>query len=559
MEKIPLALDAQQILNDPLLNKGSAFTLEERDELGLHGLLPYHISTIEEQVIRRYDNFHARHDPLSRYLFLSNLQNRNEILFYRLVSEHIEEMLPLIYTPTVGEVSLRYSMLFGESRGLYLSYPMREKIPEIFSRLQKKEVDIIVVTDGQRILGLGDLGIGGMAIPLGKLALYTLFGGINPARTLPVLLDVGTDNPELLGDPLYLGWRHSRINGREYDGFVDLFVQELKKRYPNVLLQWEDFGRDHAKPLLSRYRDTLCSFNDDIQGTAATVLAAAFAAVRAKKENLKEQKIALLGAGSAGLGIARVLAQAMQVEGLREEEALKRFYLVDIDGLIHTRLKSAGDLQKRFAQPFEEISRWSINDPSCVTLLDVVKNAQPSILIGVSTQSGAFTEEIVKELSRFNERPIIFPLSNPTSKSEADPKDLLEWTNGKAIIATGSPFAAVNYKEKTYPIPQCNNVYIFPGVGLGTLVARARKVTDKMFLVAAECLSEHAPLLQEKEGSLFPSFSMLRTISQKIALRVAKMAQEEGVAEKISEKDLEGRLKKEVWSPNYPIYTRRSG
>lgn len=555
MKKIPLALEPEQILSTPFYNKGSAFTEQERDELKLHGLLPYHYSTIEEQVKRRYQNFCAQPNALSKYTFLSALQNRNEVLFYRLVSEHLTEMLPLIYTPTVGQASEHFSLLYQEGRGLYLSYALKEKIPEIIARLPEYEIDIVVVTDGERILGLGDLGVGGMAIPVGKLALYTLFGGIKPTRTLPILLDVGTNNPKLLNDPLYLGWKSPRITGKEYDDFVDLFVKALKKRYPHVLLQWEDFGRAHAQPLLERYRDEICSFNDDIQGTASTVLAAILTAAKASGKTLKEQKIAMLGAGSAGLGICRELLLAMQEEGLTKEQALQNFFLVDIDGLIHTKLESVNSAQQLFAQSFETISRWRVKDHSHISLLEVIENAHPTILIGVSTQTGAFTEEIVKTMSLYAPRPIILPLSNPTSKSEADPKDLIEWTSGKAIIATGSPFPPVQFQGKTIPIAQCNNVYIFPGVGLGVIASGATKVTDRMFITAARMLSENAPLLKNPEGALFPDFNSLRSISQKIAIAVAEMAQKEGVAEALSNEALKARLDEIVWFPNYPIYT----
>ncbi len=538
-------MDDASILRDPLRNKGSAFTQEERDALGLHGLLPFHISTLEEQLKRRYENFCAQKDPLSRYIFLSTLQNRNEVLFYRLALEHVSEMLPLIYTPTVGEASLQYSLLFGESRGLYLSYPLKEKIPEIFARL-KKEVDIVVVTDGERILGLGDVGIGGMAIPVGKLALYTLFAGIHPARVLPIHLDVGTNNAELLADPLYLGWSHPRMTGKEYDDFVGLFVQELKKRYPKVLLQWEDFGKAHAQPLLDRFRDTILSFNDDIQGTAATVLAAIYSATNAAKKSIKTQKIALLGAGSAGLGISEVLVQAMQKEGLTEEEARKRFYLVDVQGLLHSEQENISPQQKKFARPMEELAGWKVKNTANISLLEVVQNAKPSILIGVSTQGGAFSEDIVRALAQQQERPISFPLSNPTSKSEAHPQDLLHWTDGKALIATGSPFEPVYFNGKNVPIAQCNNVYIFPGIGLGALAAGAHKITDAMFLQAAHALSQHAPA-----GSLFPPFEELRSITEKIAFQVALAAQKEKVAEPCAEGELHARLKELIWFPTY--------
>lgn len=544
-------LRGEQLLNNPLLNKGSAFTQEERDAFGLNGLLPFHVSSIQEQVERRYANFLAQPDKISKYIFLSSLQNRNEVLFYRLVQEHITEMLPLIYTPTVGDISMHYSVLYREHRGIYLSYPQKEKIEEIIGNLSNPDISVIVVTDGERILGLGDLGVGGMAIPLGKLSLYTLFGGIHPAKTLPILLDVGTNNELLLKDPLYIGWRHRRIGGEQYDQFVDLFVKAVKKRYPHVLLQWEDFAKPHAKPLLERYRDQICSFNDDIQGTASVVLAALLAGVKITKSRLQEQRIAVFGGGGAGLGICHQLLAAMREEGMEERAARSCFYVIDKDGLIHTQLDNADPEQKKFAQEDAKIASWKVKDPSRISLLDVVKNAHPTILIGVTAQTGAFTEEIIKAMAQYVERPIIFPLSNPNSRCEADPAHLILWTKGKAIIATGSPFDPIRYQEKTYPIPQCNNVYIFPGVGLGTLVSGASKVTDRMFLTAASILSQYAPALKDPYGSLFPPFEELRAVCREIAIAVALMAQSEGVASSCSKEELVRKIDEEIWYPNY--------
>ncbi|HSX12090.1 MAG TPA: NAD-dependent malic enzyme, partial [Rhabdochlamydiaceae bacterium] len=432
-KKIP----PEAILDNPLLNKGMAFSEKERDALGLQGLLPYGVSSIEDQVKRRYANFKQQPDDISKFVFLSALQNRNEILFYRLVFEHLQEMVPLIYTPTVGVVSTDYSSLYREHRGLYLSYPLKDKIDAIIQNYSRSEIDVIVVTDGERILGLGDLGVGGMAIPVGKLALYTLFGGIHPARTLPVLLDVGTNNKQMLEDPLYIGWQHPRITGREYDDFVDRFVQAIKKRYPHILLQWEDFAKSHSYTLLNRYRTQLCSFNDDIQGTAAVVLAAVLSAVQLSRQSLKEQRIALLGGGSAGIGICEKIVKAIISEtDLTEKEARALFYVVDKQGLIHTQIKEADENQKRFAQDFAKIKQWKVKNPSHISLLDVIENGHPTILIGVSTVGGAFTEEIVTKMAKYTKRPVIFPLSNPTSLSEAHPADLIQWTKGEAIIAT---------------------------------------------------------------------------------------------------------------------------
>lgn len=553
MKKVLLSLTPEQIFSNPLLNKGSAFTDTERDAFHLHGRLPYHVSTIQEQIARRYANFCTRPDPLSKYIFLTALQNRNEILFYRLVLEHLEEMLPLIYTPTVGEASQHFSVLYHESRGLYLNYSLKDKIPEIISRLPR-EIDIAVVTDGERILGLGDLGIGGMAIPLGKLSLYTLFGGIHPQRTLPIMLDVGTNNPALLHDPLYLGWPHPRVGSAEYNEFIEVFVSALKKRYPHVLLQWEDFGRANAEPLLERYRDQICSFNDDIQGTASTVLAAILTSVCVNKSSLKEQKIAVLGAGSAGLGICRAIVRAMQQEGISEAQAKKKFFLVDTHGLVHSAIREATPGQKEFAHPIEELSNWQIQDPKHISLLEVVHHVKPTILIGVSAQMGAFTEEIVRTMACHQQRPIILPLSNPITKSEAHPRNLVEWTEGRAMIATGSPFERFSFKGKNWSIAQCNNVYIFPGVGLGVIAAGAKKVTDSMFLKAAQILSSHAPILKDPEGALFPHFNSLREVSYRIALGVAMVAQEEGSAPQLSSEQIQAKLDEIIWYPEYPMY-----
>lgn len=557
MKPIELSLDAEEILNNPLLNKGTAFTTEERDSLGLHGLLPFHVSTIEQQVQRRYENFKERKDNLSKYIFLSSLQNRNEILFYRLVYEHVTEMLPLIYTPTVGDVSMHYSILYRQHRGIYLSYPLQDKIGDIIWNLPNEEIDVIVVTDGERVLGLGDVGVGGMAIPQGKLALYTLFGGIHPGRVLPIMLDVGTNNQELLTDPLYLGWKHPRISGAEYDEFVDVFVKHIKKRFPNVLLQWEDFAKPHARPLLEKYREEICSFNDDIQGTAAVALAAIISAVKLAKSKLKEQKIVMFGGGSAGLGIAGLIVEAMQLEGCTEKEALDNFYIIDIDGLVHTQLHRMDPEQKRFAREYIELKDWAISDQNKVTLLDVVKNAKPTALIGVSAQPNVFTEEVVREMASYTEHPIIFPLSNPTSRCEATPDHLIRWTDGKVIIATGSPFAPVEYKGKMHAIAQCNNVYIFPGVGLGIVACQSPKVIDKMFIKAADVLSDRAPMLKDPTASLFPSLEELRSVSREIAVAVCHIAQEEGFVPKSTDLEIDAKVESCMWVPDYPIYRRK--
>ena len=541
----------EHILSDPLLNKGTAFTHEERDHLKLNGLIPYHVSTLEEQVQRRYQNFKAQTTDLTKHLFLSALYNRNEVLFYKLVSEHITEMLPYIYTPTVGDVSLHYSYLYTEPRGIYLSYPQKDKIEEIINNISRDEIDVIVVTDGERILGLGDLGTGGMAIPVGKLTLYTLFGGIHPGRTLPIMLDVGTNNPTLLNDPLYIGWRENRISGKEYDAFVDRFVKAVKKRFPKVLLQWEDFGRDHARPLLEKYRHQICSFNDDIQGTASVALASLLTAIKMNHADLHQQRIVIFGGGSAGIGIANHFLGAMISAGITKEKALHEIYIIDINGLVHQGLPDVPSHQKLFVRTKGEIAKWKVSNKSLITLLDVVKEVRPTVLIGVSAQPGVFNEEVITTMAQFVERPIIFPLSNPTSKCEAHPADLLKWTKGKAIIATGSPFEEITYQGKKFPIAQCNNVYIYPGIGLGVIACKAKEVSETMFYKAAEILSQHSPMLHTPQGTLFPSFEKLTAISREIALAVVKVAQDEGLSPKTDEKSRKKMVDATIWQPVY--------
>jgi malate dehydrogenase (oxaloacetate-decarboxylating) len=550
MEKISIPYRGAEVLHRPLLNKGTAFTQEERDELGLNGLLPPKISTAEEQIQRTYLNFSQKRTPLEKYDSLIALMSRNELLFYQLISRYPAEMLPIIYTPTVGEAALEYSRIYFHQRGLYLSYPIRDKIEEIVNAYPFQDIEVIVATDGERILGLGDLGIGGMTIPIGKLSLYTLFAGIHPAKTLPIILDLGTNNQKLLDDPLYLGWRHHRLTGSEYDEFIERFIRAIHKRYPKVLLQWEDFGRDNARRILDRYRNQLLSFNDDIQGTAAVTVGALLAATKIIGQSLKEQKVAILGGGSAGTGIADTIVQAMVAEGLSLEEARGRIYLIDIDGLIHFSTPKVYDAQKPYIQPQSHLTNWKLSN-NHITLLDVVLNAKPSILIGVSAQGGAFTREIIEAMAKNHERPIIFPLSNPTSKAECTPEEALQWTKGKALLATGSPFPSVHIQGKTFHIGQCNNVYIFPGVGLGALAVEATKITDGMFLAAAKTLAECSPALKDPTASLFPPIEEVRNVSRKIAHAVAKQAIQENVAK---QKDIEKGIGAHIWEPRYPNY-----
>jgi malate dehydrogenase (oxaloacetate-decarboxylating) len=550
----------ETLLDNPLLNKGSAFTEDERREFGLVGLLPPHLSTIEEQLIRTYENYQRKRTDIERYVFLTALQDRNETLFYRLLHEHITEMMPIIYTPTVGEGCRQYSHVFRRPRGLYISYPNRDEIPSMLDNAPMEVVEVIVVTDGERILGLGDLGVGGMGIPIGKLSLYTLCAGIHPATTLPILLDVGTDNRELLEDPLYLGWRHERVRGQEYDEFIEAFVEAVRLRFPRVLLQWEDFAKQNASRLLERYRDRLCTFNDDIQGTGAVTVAGLLAAMKVTDASLGDQRIVILGAGSSAIGICDQIVAALLHEGYSETEAKQILWLVDSKGLVHNGRPKLDALKQNYAQPVERITEWKISNPANVTFSEVVKNVHPTILIGTSAQAGAFSEEIVREMAKHVERPVIFPLSNPTSKSEATPEDLLEWTNGRALIATGSPFPQTNRAGKVVRTGQCNNAFIFPGVGLGVIASGAQRVTDAMFVVAARVLSGFSPVLNDPNAPLYPPLEKVREVSRQVALAVGVEAQRTGLARPTSFDELERNVTSKMWQPRYfSLITRDFG
>jgi malate dehydrogenase (oxaloacetate-decarboxylating) len=541
------------VLNCSLLNKGTGFTQEERDALGLNGLLPPIVSAIEQQIQRCYQNFSQKRTPLEKYENLVGLLSRNENLFYQFIRRYPAEVMPIIYTPTVGDAAIHYSRIYFHQRGLYLSYSFKNRLDECFSNYPNKEIDVIVVTDGERVLGLGDLGIGGMTIPVGKLSLYTLFGGIHPARTLPIVLDVGTNNPELLKDDLYLGLRHERIRGKEYDDFVQAFIHSLKNYYPNALLQWEDFGRENARRLLEKYRGEVLSFNDDIQGTAAVTVAALMSANRIASQTFSEGRVVILGGGSAGTGIADMIVQAMMAEGLSHKEACQRIYMIDVDGLIHFGSKQVTDAQRPYMQPQSNLKDWKTG-LSNIALLDVIVNAKPSMIVGVCGQGGMITKEIVEEMARTSKRPIIFPLSNPTTKTECTPDEVFEWTRGRGIVATGSPFPPVIYEGKTHFISQCNNVYIFPGLGLGSIAVKASKVTDGMIIAAMRTLSGLSPALNDPNGSLFPKIEEVREASLKIALAVAKKACEEGVSVH-KESECEKLIAERFWDPHYPTFT----
>ena len=545
------------LLTEPLLNAGSAFTQEQRDEFGLHGLLPATVSTLEQQLARTYEAYQRKGDDLERHIYLRSLQDRNEVLFYALLQRHLTEMMPIIYTPVVGLASEQFSHIYRRPRGLFISCPDRDRMEALVDRAPVPRVDVIVVTDGGRILGLGDQGVGGMVIPIGKLSLYTACGGIHPGRTLPVLLDVGTDNPTRLNDPLYMGWRHARVKGEAYDELVDAFVQAVIRKFPNVLLQWEDFAQENAGRLLERYRDNLCTFNDDIQGTAASVTGTLLAAMRVSGTQLRDQRIAILGAGSAGCGMSEQLIAAMVRQGLSEAEACSRFYLVDRQGLLLDDMQGLPPFQQRFAQPRARIAGWKLAKPGAVAFADVVANARVSILIGFSGQPGLFTEEIVRVMARHTPRPIILPLSNPTSHSEAKPADLLEWTDGRAIIATGSSFPEVRFRGDTIPIAQCNNSYVFPAIGLGVLAARARRVTDGMIMATAEALAETSPARGDPKAPLLPPVRDIHEVTRHIARAVALQAQRDGVAGRTTPEELEAQLTANFWIPAYPTLRRK--
>jgi malate dehydrogenase (oxaloacetate-decarboxylating) len=537
-------------IEDPLLNRGTAFTEQERKDWRLLGLLPPHIDTLEEQVERGYEAFSAKPTPIEKHIYLRQLQDENETLFYRLLLEHVEEMMPIVYTPVVGEACQRFSHIYRRARGVFISYPLRDQLDQIFKEIDR-DIDVIVVTDGERILGLGDQGAGGMGIPIGKLSLYSLCGGIHPARTLPMLLDLGTNNQERLDDPQYIGWRHERIKGAEYDAFIDAFVQAVKKRFPNVLLQWEDFASVDAERILTRYRDQLCTFNDDIQGTAAVTTGTILAAIAAGGGDLKDQRVVMLGAGSAGVGISEQLVQAMIRKGLDEADARSRFYVIDIDGLLHDGRSDLDDVHRPLAQKASNLAGWSSDLSKPVGLLEVMRNAKPTVMVGVTGQAGAFSEDVVREMARNVPYPVIFPLSNPTSRAEATPKDLLEWTNGKAIIATGSPFDPVLHNGVTHTIAQCNNSYVFPAMGTGILASGARRVTDAMFMAAAEALMEKSPALENSAASLLPALSDIRSVGRHIAVAVATQAQRDGVADPTTPEQLEKRIDATMWMPRY--------
>jgi malate dehydrogenase (oxaloacetate-decarboxylating) len=554
-----------ELLRDPLLNKGTAFTEAERDAFHLHGLLPPHVGTLEGQMERRLKAFRAEQTPFERYVFLRGLQDSAETLFYALLAQHLEEMLPIVYTPTVGEGCMRFSDHWSKPRGLFISWPQRHRIEQILSDSRLDKVECIVVSDGERILGLGDQGAGGMGIPIGKLALYTACAGLHPETTLPILLDVGTDNEARLADPLYIGWRQKRVRGQDYDDFVEAFVTAVNRRWPNVLLQWEDFARQNAGRLIDKYRDRLLTFNDDIQGTAAVAAGTLLAAIQATGGSIADQRIVIFGAGTAGIGIANLLLRIMVSAGVPEDEARRRFYAFDRPGLLTSESPDIVDFQRPFVQPKGAVVNWKLANPGSgrIELIDVMNNAKPTTLIGVSGQAGSFTEPVVRAMAAHTDRPVIFPLSNPTTSSEASPHDLYTWTNGRAIVGTGSPFPPVMRDGKPFKTDQTNNSYIFPGVGLGVLAVGARRVTNRMFEVAARTLAAASPAKEDpslRSGGpqtlpLLPPVTELRAVAKLVARAVARSAREEGHCDPtIDDRQIDARIDAKMWRPSYRPY-----
>jgi len=545
------------LLETPLLNKGSAFSGKERLNFNLMGLLPPRYENIEEQVKRAYMQYKSFDEPINKHIYLRAVQDNNETLFYRLVTEHLVEMLPIIYTPTVGEACEHFSDIYRSARGIIASYEDRQFMDEILHSVTKDSVKVIVVTDGERVLGLGDQGVGGMGIAIGKLSIYTSCGGISPAYTLPVALDVGTNNQTLLDDPYYIGTRHPRIDKQEYDAFVDEFIDAAQKRWPGVLIQFEDFAQPNAMPILQRHRERVCCFNDDIQGTAAVTLGTLLSACRKKGESLSEQKVVFVGSGSAGCGIAELIINAMVIEGLSDAEARARVFMVDRFGLLTEGMPDLLDFQQRLVQPLSALRDWQLTSESeFANLLDVIKNAEASILIGVSGKPGLFTEEAIRSMHAGCPRPIILPLSNPSQHVEAHPRDVITWTDGQAIVATGSPFGAVEYNGENLEISQCNNSYVFPGVGLGVISCKARLISDEMLMIASTTLAELSPGEEDQSSAVLPALTELPQISRKIAFKVAKTAMSQDLAREMTDEELLATIERNFWTPAYREYRR---
>lgn len=545
------------LLESPLLNKGSSFTQQERHDFNLSGLLPCAIENIDEQAERAYQQYLEAESHNARHIYLRNIQDTNETLFYYLLKKHLPEMLPIVYTPVVGAACEKFSWIYRRARGVFISWPDRDRIDDILHDIPRHNIKVIVVTDGERILGLGDQGVGGMGIPIGKLSLYTVCGGVNPANTLPILLDVGTNNTRLLDDPRYIGWRHPRITGEDYFAFIGMFIAAVKRRWPDVLLQFEDFAQHTAVPLLERYRDDLCCFNDDIQGTASVALATLLAACRGSGRDFCKQPIVIVGAGAAGCGIAQHIIACRISEGMSQSEARRTIFMVDRDGLVMTTNHALADFQQPLAQPPEALSDWQY-EGQAPSLLEVIHNVKPTVMLGVSGQAGLFSQEVISTMYQYCDHPIVMPLSNPTSRMEARPEDIVRWTRGQAIIATGSPCDAVEFNGRSIPVAQCNNVYVFPAIGLGAIASGATRITDAMLMAASCALADASPLVRNGEGALLPEIGTICDVTRSIAFEVGKAAQQSGVAEKISDEVLLQSINDNFWLPHYRPYKRRA-
>jgi malate dehydrogenase (oxaloacetate-decarboxylating) len=544
----------RQLLNDAHLNKASAFTKEERLGLGLDGMLRPGVSNLDSQLDRTYEAFRRKPDDMERYIYLSGLQDRNEVLFYRLLQEHLDEMVPIVYTPTVGHACLQMSHIQRRTRGIYITPENIGNIDQIFQGLSQPQVNLIVVTDGERILGLGDLGSDGMGIPVGKVSLYVAAGGVHPGVCLPICLDVGTNNPRLLEDPLYLGIRKPRLRGAEYEELVEKFILGVKRNFPGALLQWEDFAKHTAFKNLDRYRERILSFNDDIQGTGATALAALMTAMRIKKSRFQDERYVIVGMGQAGTGIAMNIRAALKEEGLSDEEARKRIFAVDMQGLLIEGDPLLEGPQEPMAQRRAAVEGWSLADPSRIGFEDVVRNTHPTVLIGVTAQPDLFSAAILAETAKHSERPIVLALSNPTHKCECSPEAVWKATDGKGLVATGSPFAPVPWKDRMLQASQCNNMYVFPGVGLGALVCKASRVTDSMFLAASKAISGFVTPEQEATGLLLPEMKDIRQVSAAVAKAVGIEARNAGLGRLLDDDQLEAIVARAQWEPKYAAY-----
>ena len=553
---IETPLMGHDLLSNAMLNKGCAFAAKERKEFHLDGLLPKQVETLEQQVARMYAQYNEHSTPLSKNIYLNALHDYNETLFYKLISQYLCEMLPIIYTPTVGEAVQNFSLEHRKARGLYISYPNRKHIGRTLEHFINHKIELAVVTDGEAVLGLGDQGIGGIIISIAKLMVYSSCGGINPYKTIPIQLDVGTNNPKLLSDPMYLGWRHERIIGQEYDDFIDMFVTTLLKKFPHTLLHWEDFGRDNARRILSRYKDDICTINGDIQTTGVVALGCILAAIKASNIDLCKHNFVIFGAGTAGTGIADQISKVLQREGMSHKESLSHILLIDKSGLLTTATKDILPFQKPYAVNKEFVSGWKLKNKNSISLLDVIKNAKTTTLIGCSAVHGAFDEKCMKAMAANNEKPIIMPLSNPNTLSEATPADILKWTKGKAIIATGSPFADVEYEDKTIRIAQSNNAFAFPGIGLGTIAVKAKNISEGMLFAATKALEQLSPSSRDPNAPLLPKLTEIQSISRHIALAVALQARNEGLAQLDDKVELNRAINQVGWSPKYYSYKK---